>query len=69
MSTIDVNKCLVEKGHLGYTEFYNVCTHQVQDVVPWGATNYVEFLVATTMVAVLVAAMVVFGYAVYDMSK
>lgn len=69
MSTIDVNKCLVEKGHIGYTEFYNVCTHQVQDVVPWAPADYAGFSVLILVLVILAAAIVLISYCVYDMSK
>ena len=69
MTDINLSRCLVEKSHIGYTEYYNICTHQVQDVVPWAAADYFEFSMLLLCAGVLVAAVIGCGYLVYDMLK
>ena len=69
MTDINLSRCLVEKSHIGYTEYYNICTHQVQDVVPWAAADYFGFSALMFCIALIVAAIGVMGYIAYDMSK
>lgn len=67
---IDLNtKCIVTKSHFGYNEYYNICTHQVQDVVPWTAPDYMGFSFMAFVVFVTVAFVVFASYIVYDMLK
>lgn len=66
MIDINLSKCLVEKGHFGYDEYINICTHQVQDVVPWAAADYFGFSMLLLCTGVLVMSV---GYLIYDSLK
>ena len=69
MTDINLNKCLVTKNHFGYDEYYNICTHEVQDVVPWVASDYFGFSVVLLCVVFILAAFGFLGYIAHDMSK
>lgn len=66
MTDINLNKCLVQKSHFGYDEYVNICTHQVQDVVPWTAADYFEFSIGLLCVVLMIGAFVCLSYIIKE---
>lgn len=66
MTEINLNKCLVTKSHFGYNEYYNVCTHKVQDVVPWTSVDYAGFTFFLAIIVIVIMAIAFAGYIIYD---
>lgn len=59
MTDINLSRCLVEKNHFGYDEYINICTHQVQDVVPWVASDYFALVGLILVVILVIVGMIV----------